>query len=1675
MASDLFSCKLPLFINSTQDFPQCTDLDSTQISIPISLSLLDLLNKYTFSNKNTRVVHSLLNEIVSSPSYLFPEISLIFDRSSWITMLVPDDNLYHKLNWNALILQFHISLLQSIGYNSIVNQCHGPKTASFEIRKTDYQSNQENIHNMQLISSLAPDFSSHRERAHKLSVGSFRLNQQNKCIGSFSLSRRQTVGPTFDTSRQYSAVKPLQRRISSGDNSQDVALDINPLLNIQINCSSHFFKSLVLTVAAHGILDRCLGHLIAHDFERELKEGGVKLSNILDSSNIFNEYLSDIQRCLFDPKVEDQIIQEASQDHISATLDYFTSIMPFTLVPHSRSFIESIVAPLCYHENAILADRAIEIYSSLLNGHQWEVHETAVSTVDAALEFPCIKTGSNENLSVLLSVPIQDNNENLFSTEGNVYLITLGFGQSTYQPLIAGFYDYCYVRISETGEYELEQSLPTGRYIVLPPRSRNEIIHEMCAFDEKGPISFTTLSQQLQTLSDTGVTAVHVSGVFQRSHLHRLTTVTDHCAVKQELGGMKSFIEFCNKAKSLGLRVCVDFMPLISAHNWSRKYTPFQALKVDNEGVYQTAKIPLTELMLLNMRSIKFWDLLSDEMIELCKKTGISGFFLGNVEDWDYVYPRDMRELLRIDPDGQQHYYSNNIIEGSVILESTRTSKCGITSHSTKYSPFLIKLMRKLWSFTADAFVWMKAEDSLQSFVVKSGIIPQNNAVSKVLKDSIDKCFRTDDLSQITVSKTFDQFFKKRNQELPPNSLVITSLGSVTDGPFQISQEGLSLAIDILFFLPDVPLISGCLDTSMAVPSAYDLTTPRQKAKKWSPPAPKFRELLSSRAGATRGNADWVFAGDWHLLPVAYDSTPVEAVLAIARINSKTKQIALICMCFYSKNIIFEVSVKNLGLFQDKKIDNSTVIELKPILSYQYETSYYGLNEIFNEGSSFFLDIEKFSTCVYELNLISPPIPPQIERILSENVYTRLQRAISFHSIPVLAHNIIFKTILDIIDNPQASSNDVFTLVQSLPNDPQLFLTFREALFYATRYIPNPKPINSSTLLTKLTNDDEIEQRESRVIQLLKEMKQDNQEFISTFSQDVMEANKLGPIMFIAPELGPFSKVGGLSTMVWELAKELVSLGLDIHVVSPYYNVSPQGEQDSYLDKYGVEYQFKMDVYAPDKVEISVYYGLVEGVKCWFIRNYTYFTTPYQTGSTSFKLQLLVLMAKAPLELCCQTRLIPSLFVTNDWMTGLTAAYGRKAFGAVFNGSKFMHIFHNLGVGYAGKIWPNDGDTSSMHYIHQLPDELIVDPFDHSFDPSLCTLLASDQWATVSKKYRDELLESSPYNYFLKSFNEPFAYSNGIRLTERLNALKKLGMDHNEAKKAIQKKYFGKADETKCVFVFVGRIVEQKGVYLIVDTFEELNKKYNGQLQFIVGGQAAADDREYGLPCTQKMWDLKKRYPDNFWADPSRFFSDGLLCDQGADFMLIPSLFEPSGIVQQEAFASGTPVIAFRTGGLVDTVFEYDKQKQTGNGFLFWSHRHHDFAMAVERAYDMFCDTTEYAKLRENAFKSVLSTEKVAREWAREFSRLFMKIYMSNQNNENYQPIIPEFEKRRMAAEAAALKAAEIEKQREAEDQRKRAQKLLEQEKQNASERLNGDNRIKSAPNEPPMKLISKP
>ena len=150
----------------------------------------------------------------------------------------------------------------------------------------------------------------------------------------------------------------------------------------------------------------------------------------------------------------------------------------------------------------------------------------------------------------------------------------------------------------------------------------------------------------------------------------------------------------------------------------------------------------------------------------------------------------------------------------------------------------------------------------------------------------------------------------------------------------------------------------------------------------------------------------------------------------------------------------------------------------------------------------------------------------------------------------------------------------------------------------------------------------------------------------------------------------------------------------------------------------------------------------------------------------------------------------------------------------------------------------------------------------------------------------------------------------------------------------------------------------------------------------------------YSAGCAHKMWHLKNKYPHCFYAAPEEFFTDGSLINRGSDFGLMPSAFEPGGIVQHEFFVGKTPVVAYKTGGLKDSVIEFKWDSEQGSGFTMEHHNQHELGMAVERAVNTFKNKEKYYKLRENAFRATMDGEVVCKAWLSEFCRLTEKNFV---------------------------------------------------------------------------------
>ena len=501
-------------------------------------------------------------------------------------------------------------------------------------------------------------------------------------------------------------------------------------------------------------------------------------------------------------------------------------------------------------------------------------------------------------------------------------------------------------------------------------------------------------------------------------------------------------------------------------------------------------------------------------------------------------------------------------------------------------------------------------------------------------------------------------------------------------------------------------------------------------------------------------------------------------------------------------------------------------------------------------------------------------------------------------------------------------------------------------------------------------------------------------------AEKIYNNNILGPICFITPELGRWSTIGGLGVMVDELSQGLSSLGQEILMISPYYNHNRKG-LSNYLsnDPFNIHYIKNITINLDSSYSFGVHNGFGNNINYYFLHNSKVFPRPYPDFGAGDTIREIACFAKACLQLLCDLSIIPSIIVTNDWFSGLVPAYAKNgSFGNVFKGTTFFHIIHNLEPTYEGRIYPSNHE-GTLEKIYQFDSNWLIDPHwkQRVINPSRCALIMSDQWGTVSHSYKRELLTTSPLNHLLNQKNNPFSYPNGIFKEKRLKILKeKTGGNKKECKKYIQQKYFGyqEADYSVPIYSFIGRLTQQKGILLILDCVEELIRITGGKINILIGGMGDRRD-PYVSTCIGKINYFRNKYPYSFWANPDEFFTDGPKINLGSDFGLMPSLFEPGGIVQHEFFIANTPVIAFRTGGLKDTVFEFRWDNNTGNGLTFDNYNCNDLLNAIKRSFELFKNKEKYQICQRNAFNSTIDVADVSRAWCKEFYRLKNKIFFN--------------------------------------------------------------------------------
>jgi len=427
-------------------------------------------------------------------------------------------------------------------------------------------------------------------------------------------------------------------------------------------------------------------------------------------------------------------------------------------------------------------------------------------------------------------------------------------------------------------------------------------------------------------------------------------------------------------------------------------------------------------------------------------------------------------------------------------------------------------------------------------------------------------------------------------------------------------------------------------------------------------------------------------------------------------------------------------------------------------------------------------------------------------------------------------------------------------------------------------------------------------------------------------------------VLMVTSEVVPFAKAGGLGDMVGALSSELAHQGHDVRIVLPRYYSVDVGRLQRRGGPLGVPLGLREEwaaVYASrlPGVEVPVYFLDHQEL---FGRDGIYGTRT----EPSFRdnLRRFALLSRGALQLCLTLDWIPDVAHVHDWPAAIVPAclYGRERDGRFAETGSLLTV-HNLG--HQG-VFPRE----EFKHLPLAPELYETAGFADGDNLNLLQagLVNADILTTVSPTYAEEI-QTPEFGCGLDGLlrrREPdlFGVLNGmdydiwdpetdLHIPANYSHQKLGGKRINKA--ALQEAVGLEVDPNVPLFAMVSRLVEQKG-------FGELCGPTHGslysichdlELQFVILGTGEAW-------CEDELKVLESKLPN---LSVNLQFNDPLahLIEAGADFFLMPSVYEPCGLSQMYSLRYGTLPIVRRTGGLADTVENYDEETGDGTGFVF--------------------------------------------------------------------------------------------------------------------------------------------
>ncbi len=482
-------------------------------------------------------------------------------------------------------------------------------------------------------------------------------------------------------------------------------------------------------------------------------------------------------------------------------------------------------------------------------------------------------------------------------------------------------------------------------------------------------------------------------------------------------------------------------------------------------------------------------------------------------------------------------------------------------------------------------------------------------------------------------------------------------------------------------------------------------------------------------------------------------------------------------------------------------------------------------------------------------------------------------------------------------------------------------------------------------------------------------------------------SNKLS-VLIASSEIRPLAQTGGLADVAGSLPLALKRQGAEAAVIMPAYQNLLQNNS---FQPFGETFYIRQ---GSETLEVSLLRGeLSPTIPAYLVRCDRYFDRPglygYQGVEHPDNAERFALFCQALIKSLPSLASYPDIVLANDWQTGLVMPYLKLLDQPRPRG---VFVIHNQG--YLGltppEKWP----------LLALPDSFYqIDGLEYFGQASLLKagICYSSALVTVSPTYAQEI-QTPEGGHGLDGAMRHYSHKlhgivNGIDCqlwnpaTDPLIAATYSSADlsgKRECKKDLLRHFGLEQLGERPLAGIVSRLTAQKGFSLVADAAEDIFRLGLG-LVILGAGEPYFEDMAR---------DLARRFPDRCQVHIGYDEALAHRLVAGCDLMLLPSMYEPCGLVQMYALRYGSIPVVRAVGGLNDTVRDYAGANPSGlwdTGFKFSQFQANALVLALRRAVELY----EQPELFDNMRRTALAEDFSWDSSARSYLQLFEKVLAS--------------------------------------------------------------------------------